>query len=650
MDNGSQPNPLAKSGFCPVPLHSASADSPLRLCLLARLQPDPTAGRFLLLRELPAARVYLGCICDAALRVHEWLQIWVQALEIRELAFSGYEERLTNYAFDERWAAEQKLALQRAPNAVVMTGMEAVNPAPLLIRELPGPGGYATVQLSPWRLCRDDALLEQHGLPRYSTSPHRYLHDPAAQATKTFIPVSEDAPTNAHVLGPEKLKEIAGPAEVFNLHAGFIRAVKLPPLTADEYIQVLEGRPWEPTIPGTHKLSGVQRRLQEWSTTQKGMPFLLHGTRKPADRLNEILLLKLAAWRGMFQEVRAYVAANQLPLLNLSPASFGFYLEETGDQFPALWTARCSLVKPGQAYPLKIPTTEQRYFLRLGRIEPSPFLPEGLGAHSLGVGSVRLRNVLTETDGAVLEGTLVAEDYLGLAANDLLWFKLPLPEQRLEFYAHVYTSEAVGPKEARFRTVPARLPEAVVASLKKSLTTFSKAPYEIWPLLSSPCDMHSLGIIGARLLLANSATNFAAVVDDILGVSRYLGKDPSWSDKLPAVIRTFMEKEKRLVDLISPRSLMEQPALGDEAWNFIHRDLWLETVAFLVRLFPGSGPHSFCKDFGDVSPLVLESVFEQPLRELDNLVLRLRSVLAPTFGENQEVAQAIAKELSLLET
>jgi len=392
----------------------------------------------------------------------------------------------------------------------------------------------------------------------------------------------------------------------------------------------------------------VHQQLQAWSATQKGLPFLLHGTRQ-AERFNEILLLKLAAWRGMFQEVRAYVGANQLPMLNLSPASFGFYISETGDQFPALWTARCSLVKPGQAYPLKIPTTEQRYFLRLGRIEPSPFLPEGLGAHSLGVGSVRLRNVLAETDGTVLEGTLVAEDYLGLAPNDLLWFKLPLPEQRLEFYAHVYTSEAVGPKEARFRTVPARLPDTVVTTLKKSLTTFSKAPYEIWPLLSSPCDLHSLGIIGARLLLANSTTNFAAVVDDILGVSRYLGRDPSWTDKLPAVLKAFMEKEKRLVELISPRSLVEQPALGDDAWKLIHRDLWLDAVTFLVRLFPGNGPHSFCKNFGDVSPLALETVFDLPLRELDNLVLRLRSVLAPTWADNQEVAAAIASELASLE-
>jgi len=114
------------------------------------------------------------------------------------------------------------------------------------------------------------------------------------------------------------------------------------------------------------------------------------------------------------------VKAHQLPLLNLSPSSFNVRLQEVGDQFPALWSARCALVRPGQAHPLKIKSTEQKYFIRLGKVEPSPFLPEGLGAHSFGIGSVRRRNVLSEADGIVLEGTLVAEDYLDWIARPVV--------------------------------------------------------------------------------------------------------------------------------------------------------------------------------------------------------------------------------------
>jgi hypothetical protein len=65
----------------------------------------------------------------------------------------------------------------------------------------------------------------------------------------------------------------------------------------------------------------------------------------------------------------------------------------------------------------------------------------------------------------------------------------------------------------------------------------------------------------------------------------------------------------------------------------------------VLRLFPGSGPHSFCKDFGDVSPLALETVFDAPIQELEALLLRLRSTLAPSLSANEEIA-AVVLELA----
>jgi len=53
-------------------------------------------------------------------------------------------------------------------------------------------------------------------------------------------------------------------------------------------------------------------------------------------------------------------------MLNIFPASFRVSLPEVSDVFPALWAAKAVLVKPGQAYPLKIKSTEQRYFIRWG--------------------------------------------------------------------------------------------------------------------------------------------------------------------------------------------------------------------------------------------------------------------------------------------
>jgi len=633
-----------------APIHTVEAGPPLRICVLVRLDPKQEEGPFVLLRELPGARVYLGAVCDAEARVQECVEVWVQALDLRDLAFSKYQERLTNQAFDERWRSENEMVLSNLPETIIATGMEQNNPGPILIKRQPedAPSAFAQVELSPWRVCKEDTVLQSFGLDGYTTSPYRYLHDPTATGAKTFLAASADAPVNSHVQGIDRLASGLNLRAIFNPHAGLVRVTRFSPLNLEDYLQVLEGRPWSGWMAGTSPLpdQGVYGELQSWSATPRGMPFLLYARGNPAERLNEIFFLKLSLLRDMFKAVQSYVKAQQLPLLNLSPASFSIQLQKTGDPFPAFWAAQCRLTKPGQAYPLKIKSTEQRYCIRLGKVEPSAFLPEGLGAHSFGIGSVRMRSVKTEADGLVLEGTLVAEDYLGLDAHDLLWFKLPLAEERLEFYAHVYSAEAVGPREARFRTVPGKLPDSIVAALKRTEgTAFQKAPYEIWPLLSSPCDMHSLGIMAIRLLLANSQSKLPVIVDEILSLARHLGREATPEQDLRAKLQGVIEGDSELFDLVSPYLLIECEWSPQQARAQVSMDIWLQAVALLLRLFPGTGGHSYCTSFGDVSPLALETVFERPLQEMERLLLRLRSAIVPSFTANEEIASVLLEQL-----
>jgi hypothetical protein len=639
---------LLGSGYWLAPLQSTPTPGPLNVCLLVRTEPKPGTGPFVLLREVPLAPVYLGAVVDAQGRVQEWVEIWNQSFEVAEIVASQSHEKLSNFALDQRWTSECEMDLKNTPGEIIWTGMEIRNPQPLLIEAAAGNSrGFAVVENSGWELCRDDAVLDSFGLEPYSTSTVRYLHQPQAGEPKTFLPGSPDSPVNAHVQPAERFLGTAGRLAVFNPHAGLIRVKRFSPLHLEDYAQVLEGRAWEGVGPGTNRLfqDGLYAELQSWSGKPKGLPFLLHGAGSASDRVNEVLLLKLSLLQGMFRAVRAYVAAQQTPVLNLSPASFTVSLPEVGEQLPALWSARCSLTRPGQGYPLTIKSTQHRYFLRLGRVEPSIFLPEGLGAHSFGIGTIRKRDVRSEADGTVFEGTLVAEDYLGLDPHDLLWFKLPVSGQgRLEFYAHVYKGDSVGPKEARFRTVPTRLDESVLAVLKTS-GAFARAPYEIWPLLSSPCDLYSLGVIGIRLLLANSQTPLPVVVDDVLGFSRRIGKDLEKPEDYPARLRSVLQGDQELLDVLSPHRLTESEATPEQARANIHLDLWLDSIGWLLRLFPGAGQHSYCQDFGDVSPLALETIFDRPIEDLDRLLIRLRSVLLPTSAMNAEIAEVIFAQL-----
>src|SRR5438067_202247 len=172
--------------------------------------------------------------------------------------------------------------------------MEEKNPNPILIMQADSAeDACAPVETTTWRLCKEDALLETHGLPPYSTSPYRYLYDPAAGGPKTFLATTSDAPSNSHVQGPERLKSSPHVREVFNLHAGLIRVARFSPLSFEAYLQILGGGAWEGPAAGAARLRfpGVYSELQGWSASPKGLPFLLHGAGALADRLNEVFFL-----------------------------------------------------------------------------------------------------------------------------------------------------------------------------------------------------------------------------------------------------------------------------------------------------------------------------------------------------------------------
>jgi len=640
---------LEKSGFLLTPINGSDATGPLRVCLLVRRNADAQRGHFEVLADLPTVRIYLGAVCDTDARIQEWVRICVQVMDLQSLEFSGYKETLTNQVLDQRWLSDFNLQMSHLPSSVIVTGMEKVNPKPLQI-QIPGGNAeapFATSQPSRFEVCKDDALLESAGLPAYSNSPFRYLHDPESDGEQTFIAVTPHAPANERVQPLETLSGDSDGPVVFNPQGGFLRIVRESPLALEDHLTILEGEAWEgcPRSAQTD-LGGILAELQNWSGSQKGLPFLLHSTVNPRDHLHEILFLKLSILRDLMKEVRTYTKTLQRPLLNLSPSSFVVRLEEVGTQFPALWTAKCALSMPGQTHPLEIRSTAERYFIRLGATTPSPFLPEGLGVHSQGVGQVRLRSLTGATGGAVIEGTLITDDYLGVNPTDLLCLTLPVGDTRLEFYAHVHAEEAVGPKEARFTTVATQLNESVTAMLENAAgTVFPKSHYEVWPLASSPSDLYSLGILGIRILLANSKTNLPVLIDEVLSVARSLDSDPAGNAPLTVRVRALMEQDKSIRGVLSPDALMSQAASEEHAASLTASGIWLDAVTLLLRLFPGAGAHSYCADFGDVSPAALETAFDAPLEVLESLLCRLRSILLPSLSSNEEIAGVILAEL-----
>src|SRR5256884_6803574 len=91
-------------GYIAIPIQETEAGATLRLCVLARQTPDPAAGHLVLLRDLPDAMVYLGCLTDAGGRLREWVELWVQNVDGLEGSLPAMREAFANPGIDERWS------------------------------------------------------------------------------------------------------------------------------------------------------------------------------------------------------------------------------------------------------------------------------------------------------------------------------------------------------------------------------------------------------------------------------------------------------------------------------------------------------------------------------------------------------------------
>ena len=633
-------------GYLAIPIQQSERESATRICVLARQTPEPVGGSLILLRDQHDARVYLGALVDAGGCVREWLELWVQNVDGLDASLPAQRESFSNFSLDVRWTERASAFKELNASAFLSTGWEAAHPLPTFLDLSdaapvhpgdPESGGR-------WELCRDDKLLQAAGLPAYNTSLFRYLYQAgAAQATK-FAAVTAGALENSATL---RMSELLAGVEhhlAFNPQGGLMMALSLSPLGYEEYVDLLGGKSWPGIEHGKKRLplEGVYRGLAEWDQAQQDNAHLFLGLQGRAGRFLETYHLKLELLTEAFRQVRDFVQTQQLPLLNLTADSFRTSLREVGVGFPILWTARCSLVKPGTAFALPVETSDFRYFVRARNAAASIYLPEGLSAALQGNGSARIRKVLPPDQGlTVLEGTLVIQERLAVSPHDLLWIRLPLPSGRLDLYGHLYSAEALAQGEIRFRTVPQQLPEAIVANLRAAEgVAFARAPFEVVPLLSSPSDLYALGVLAVRTLLVDGETTLPIALDETLSLARQAAADHNPEISAGVRVRAILDRDARYAASLGPHRL-NSGVSPEEAARLVPSELWADTLAVVTSLFPGTGPDSVCRDFGDVPALALETVFNRPLEALENLLVRSRSLIVIDWSFNQEIHTAI---------
>jgi hypothetical protein len=503
---------------------------------------------------------------------------------------------------------------------------------------------------TPWKLCVDEGLLQQKNLPSYAGSLHRYLYVPALGEESQLVPVTSGAPTNAST---KPLSEICGDsAHIISLNpgAGLMLVKKHNPIGLEAFADILSGVAWDGLKHGRSVLElGEQLnalRKDEAVLTADGRLFLeAHGQ---CGRLVETFHLKLRLLADIVSSVHSMVYHLQRPLLNICPDNWQVKLGEPGRGLPFLWTARAVLSDPGDAIPLAIESSDLQYYLPALESGTSIYRPLVTSLPTKGRASVRIRQVLPDTsDTTAIEGTFTTQERIDMARNDLVGFRLNLACGQVNLYAHLEADSAMAPGEWRFRTVAQNKDDTEVSDLRAAEgVPIPDVPFEIIPLLSSPCDLYSLAVIAVRILLVDTTNSLPVVLDETLSLPRQIGVDYDESTSLEMCISDVFNKDERWLESLGPHHLTFDKITSDEAFSLIPSELWWTTLAIILRMFPGLGPDTECKDYGDAQQGGLHKVFERTLTDLDNLILRTRSLIVADWKSNQEISGVIQRYLT----
>lgn len=638
-------------GYAAVMVSADQAVSALRICVLVRRSPDPVAGHLVVLRDLIDGRVLLGCVQDAGGTVQEWVEVWVQDLEGLAGTAAACREALSNEVLDNRWKEYFRSLLETDATAVIRTGWETTHPLPLYV-DLSSMEPVHPVDPQSgvsWTLCRDDALLAAKRMPAFSTSLHRYLYLPELGPESPLVPVAADAPTGESVLSATEITGGRRGLLAVNPGGGLLLVRHHSPIRLEGFISLLSGGSWDGVFHGRSVLAmgPVCEALKKDDPSLSDGGWLFLGRHGRWGRMVESLHLKLRMLADAVSAVQQTVQLHQRPLLNVTADSFQVYVAHPGVGLPLLWTARASLGHPGDAVALPIRASDAQYFLRASPGGASIYHPDSAGQPVGGRGTVRIRQVLPEAGRAtVVEGTFATQERFQAARYDLIWLRLNLTCGRVDLYGQLEKASALAAGEWRFRTIGQRLSEEVVSALSAAEgVPVGETPFEIVPLLSSPCDLYSLAVLAVRVLLVNKQTTLPVALDEVLSLARQVAAGHDESVGLGLRIRTVFESDKRWTASLGPHRLTHEEIAPEEAFDLIPAEVWFDTLGLIVRMLPGIGPDSLARDYGDAPAGGIHKVFDRAVEHLHDLLLRTRSLIVIDWRFNREVHAAVRRHL-----
>jgi hypothetical protein len=647
-------DPLALPEFYrAVPIEPFSETSSLRLCVLISREAEASPGgwRLLGLRELPTGRVFLGCITDQKQRVIQWVELWVQNVESTAEVFAGHAMSIFNKAIDVRWRNEVANFFQANPHLALETQWCRQAAPPIHIdgqtgERLPLDGTTPAAEFP--KVCQDDTKLKNAGLPKYATSLARYLELPGPAAPR-FLPLTSACVKNSETIELGDLGIKPERCVVFNPHGGMVFVASFYPISYREYSDLLSGRPWAGLADGKRNFYhfGFQEALGSVEVLKFSELCLFQGDGGVLGRMSEMFALKLNLLLQACKQARRITAQTKAPLLNLSPDSFRIRLAPVATSLPVLWSFQCQLVRPGEALSLPIEGTAEQYFIKLSGNKDNPlFYPEGTIFDQQGEGELRITNI-TELDGQgtqVVEGTLAVRAPVKINVSDLFWISVPVAGNALTISGHISKAEQLARRELPFRSLPHQFPPGVKSCITRGFRN-AGTRFGVIPMLNAPCDLYALAIIGALTFLTGRSDNDRQAVDDLLQLAREVAEQHDGVTPLADRIGVILNSDERWLDRLGPHNLTGEEITPELAFQAVPAAIWFELLGLLVRLLPGTGPDSWCRDLGDAPAADPETVYDAPIQSLTALHLRARSLILNDADSRAEIYGAIQNVL-----
>ncbi|MBV8376499.1 MAG: hypothetical protein JO279_05790 [Verrucomicrobia bacterium] len=629
--------------FRAVSLWAGGREAPLSICLFVGTGPAGSPP-FILLRETLDASIYLGCLSDRSGHSKAWIEIWVQNVDRMAFSFSAQLESLTNSILDRRWSERAAMLRMLKRGTIIETGAEVHHPLPVLID---GNEGSLIRPVEPgtqraFVLCEDEKALKLAGLPSYASSLHRYLWNGPEVENPVFVALTGGAPLPT---GIKQATDYFKGLYPFNPGGGLLLVRPWAPLALTEFADILSGKTWSGFQFGKEVLrpGAAYARLQDTEEMLYRGGHLFSGRAGKAGRLLEVFHLKLNLILQALEETRAAIRFQQLPFLVLGAESFRLQLFELGTGLPLFWSAQVDLAESNCAMAISVVGSDSRYFIPPEVPGPSIYRPQTRSLPLRGSATVRIRKIFPPTpEGTSLEATLATDDRLHATASDLIHVRLPVAGARVDLYGRADESDALAKGETRFRTLPQFLSEPVQSTLEELAgAPVGNASFEILPLLTSPCDMYTIGVLAIRILLVDDENPLPIAVDEMLSLAREVANEHKPQVAVGKRLQTIVERDPRWAGSLGPHRLVRENDLTQAAARILPADLWWETIGLVIRLFPGIGPDSFCRDLGDAPSSALDCIFDEAISQINLLLLRSRSLVLADWNQNLEIHDAI---------